>query len=198
MVKKWIVNAVRGKNNISDADAVVLEYGLSKIFLFLVDAVFTMILGYLLEIIVESIIFQVLYMIMRMYAGGYHADTERKCKIYSALVTVASLAAIRFLPERARLLFLIALIASIVVAVLSPVEAVNKPLSDAERDIYHRRTIVIVAVADLAMLLSMVFGNGVIYKPIVVGLIVVCFLMVIDVRSNKRMCKTRLQEISHE
>ena len=191
MVKKWVLNVVRRKNNISDADAVVLEYGLSKIFLFLEDAVLTMILGYLMGIIVESIMFQGFYTLLRMYAGGYHADTERKCKIYSGLVTVASLTTIRFLPGRVWLLFFIALIASIVVAVLSPVEAANKPLSDAERGIYHRKTVMIVAVADLILLLSMVLGIDAFFKPLMVGLLIVCFLMIIGVGSDKRLHKIR-------
>lgn len=151
MVKERIVSAVVKSNNVPDENIVVLEYGLSKIFMLLEDAVFTLVLGYLLGIIVESIIFQILFMLLRMCAGGFHFESKRKCQIFSALVTVVSLLGIRFFPGNFNGSVVFTLLAGIIIVVLAPVEAVNKPLSDAERSIYHRRAIIITITASLIL-----------------------------------------------
>ena len=72
MVKRRIISAIIKNSNVQDENIVVLEYGLSKILMFLEDAVFTLVLGCLLGVIVESIIFQILFMLLRMCAGGFH------------------------------------------------------------------------------------------------------------------------------
>ena len=192
MVKKRIVDTIVKNNKVSDEDLVILEYGLSKMFMFLEDVVFTLVLGYLLGVIVESIIFQILFMLLRMYAGGYHAETERKCKIYSVLVTIISLILIRILPDGIWISFPFVFAASIVVAMLAPVEAVKKPLSDTERKINHRRAAIIVAMADLILIFDLMFSNFVFYKPIMIGIYGVCIFMVIGKISNKRAHETKI------
>lgn len=82
MVKKWIVDIVVKNSNVSDEDIVILKYGLSKMLMFFADTIFTLILGCFLGIVIESIIFQILYMLLRMCAGGYHFETEGKCKFF--------------------------------------------------------------------------------------------------------------------
>lgn len=180
------------QEKLPDGDIVILEYGLSKLFKFLEDLVFTLVLGYLLGIIVESIIFQILFMLLRMYAGGYHSETEWKCKIYSMLVTVASLIFIRFLPDETWISSLFVLVSSVVVVMLAPVEAIKKPLSDAERKINHRRSVIIIAIADLILAFDLMCGSFVFYKPIMVGIYGVCIIMVIGKISNKRAHETEI------
>ncbi|MBD5473794.1 MAG: accessory gene regulator B family protein [Lachnospiraceae bacterium] len=192
MIRKKIINAFLKKYNVRDEDAVILEYGLSKMFMFLEDVVFTLVLGYLLGIIIESIVFQTLFILLRMYAGGYHSETEEKCKIYSALVTVSSLVLIKFLPDGTWLSFLFILAASALISILAPVEAVKKPLSDAERKIYCKRAVIITVIADVILAFDLILGGSIFYKPIMVGLYGVCIFMVIGKISNKRAHETKI------
>lgn len=192
MVKKRIVDTIVKNNKVSDEDLVILEYGLSKMFTFFEDVIFTLVLGYLLQIIVESIIFQTLFILLRMYAGGYHSETEEKCKIYSALVTVSSLVLIKFLPDGTWLSFLFILAASALISILAPVEAVKKPLSDAERKIYRKRAVIITVIADVILAFDLILGGSVFYKPIIVGTYAVCIFMVIGKIGNKRAHETKI------
>ena len=185
MVKRRIISAIIKNSNVQDENIVVLEYGLSKILMFLEDAVFTLVLGCLLGVIVESIIFQILFMLLRMCAGGFHFESKRKCQIFSALVTVVSLLGIRFFPDNLNAAVVVALLAGIVIVVLAPVEAINKPLSDMERNIYHKRTVIIVIAAGLVLVLDLMFGNYIFCKPIMVGIFAVSILMVIGKMGNK-------------
>ena len=118
MVKRRIISAIIKNSNVQDENIVVLEYGLSKILMFLEDAVFTLVLGCLLGVIVESIIFQILFMLLRMCAGGFHFESKRKCQIFSALVTVVSLLGIRFFPVNLNAAVVVTLLAGIVIVVL--------------------------------------------------------------------------------
>lgn len=192
MIRKKIINTFLKKYNVQDEDAVILEYGLSKMFMFLEDVVFTLVLGYLLGIIIESIVFQTLFILLRMYAGGYHSETEEKCKIYSALVTVSSLVLIKFLPDGTWLSFLFILAASTLISILAPVEAVKKPLSDAERKIYRKRAVIITVIADVILAFDLILGGSIFYKPIIVGTYAVCIFMVIGKISNKRAHETKI------
>ncbi len=185
MVKRRIISAIIKNSNVQDENIVVLEYGLSKILMFLEDAVFTLVLGCLLGVVVESVIFQITFILLRMCAGGFHFESKRKCQIFSALVTVVSLLGIRFFPGIFNASVVSALFAGAIIIALAPVEAANKPLSDAERNIYHKRAVIITITASLIVIVARIFGNYVLCKPIMAGMYMVCVLMVIGKAGNK-------------
>lgn len=113
MIKEWIIDSILKNNDLSKEDKVILRYGLLKIFLLFEDAVITLFFGYLLNIVIESIIFQVLFILLRMYAGGCHSKTEWQCKVHSILVTIIALLCIKLMSDDRNLAVTVTLVCSI-------------------------------------------------------------------------------------
>lgn len=185
MNKEKFVNAIAQSINLSKEDTVILSYGLKKIALLIEDAVFTIAVGWFLGITALSIVFQISFMLLRMYGGGYHSETELKCKVHSAIVTVASLLCIRVLADKSWWSFLLFILASIAVMMLSPVEAKNKPLSEKERKINHRKTIYIAIMLNIFVAISWVYHLRYFYA-IAVAVYAACILMVMGIISGKK------------
>ncbi len=191
MIKEKLVDAIAQSNNLSKEDTVILRYGLKKIILLLEDAVFTIAVGWLLGITALSIVFQVSFMLLRMYGGGYHSKTELKCKIHSTIVTVVSLMCIRVMVHKLWWNVWLFILASIVVIILAPVEAKNKPLSEKERKINHWKTVCIVIILDLFAAISWIYELSFFYA-IAVAVYAACILMVMGLQSEKKDKKRRV------
>lgn len=185
MNKSKFVNAIAQSNNLSKEDTVILEYGLKKTALLLEDMVFTIAIGCLLKIMALSIVFQFSFMLLRMYGGGYHSETELKCKIHSAIVTVLSLLCIRGWISRSWWSAGLLLLVSIVVMILAPVEAKNKPLSAKERNINHWKTVFIVVILNIITVISQICGLD-FYYAIGAAVYAACILMIMGIQSEKR------------
>lgn len=158
MIKQKLVSTIAQSNNLSKEDTVILSYGLKKIALLLEDAVFTIVIGWLLGITALSIVFQISFMFLRMCAGGFHSKTELRCKIHSAIVTVVSLTGIRVLVNESWWSTWLLILVSMAVMILAPVEAKNKPLSEKERKINRWKTVVIVILLNIIAIVSLNFG----------------------------------------
>lgn len=191
MIRENFVNAVARSNNLSKEDTVILQYGLKKIIMLVGDAIFTIIVGWILGITTLSIAFQIAFMLLRMYAGGYHSKTELQCAVHSTVVTVVSLISIRWMVNRLWWSGLLFVLISMVIMVLAPVEAENKPLSAKEKTINHRKTIGIVLLFDLIAIMSHVFNWNLVYA-ISAAIYAACILMIMGIsvqRNDKRKNK---------
>lgn len=185
MIKEKLVKAIAQSNNLSKEDTVILSYGLKKIALLLEDTVFTIVIGWLLGITALSIVFQISFMLLRMYAGGFHSQTELRCKIHSAIVTVVSLIGIWVLVNNSWWSTWLLILVSVVVMILAPVEAKNKPLSEKERKINHRKTVCIVILLNLIAAVSQILGLNFFYA-IAVAVYAACLLMLMGIHSEKK------------
>lgn len=188
MFKENFVNAVARSNNLSKEDTVILQYGLKKIIMLAGDAAFTILIGWFLDITMLSIGFQISFMFLRMYAGGYHSKTELQCTVHSVIVTVVSLVGIRMMVEKMWWSNLLFIFVSVVIMVLAPVEAENKPLSGKERAVNHGKSIIFVLILNLIATVSRIYGLNFFYA-IAAAVYAVCILMIMGIFANK---------ISHE
>lgn len=130
-------------------DSMILEYGLKKIGVFIEDIVFTLICGWILGIILESMIFQVSFMMLRIHAGGYHAKNEQQCKVQSAIVTVLALVCIKEISFVTWHRYLAVVLTSIFIAAKAPVETPNKPLTIKEKYVFHKKSCIIIALLNI-------------------------------------------------
>ena len=141
MNKGKILNAIAQNNSLSETDTVILTYGIKKIAATLLDVIFTLIIGSLFGIVVESMVFQISFMVLRTYAVGYHSKTKFRCEISSAIITIISLACISNLRNVIFNYRWITVLIAIVIGIVAPVEAKNKPLSSGEKRVYHSKVI---------------------------------------------------------
>lgn len=93
--------------------------------------------GVLLRQLVYSVIFLVVFLLIRSYAGGYHSKSALKCYVMSVVCFVASCilkkALEKFALCRWWVVCGISMIMVIAIICLSPVESANKPLTPEQR-----------------------------------------------------------------
>lgn len=129
--------------SISAEDKELYEYGLRKIASTTLNVLTTFVIGFVLGMIWESIIFMLSYIPLRSYAGGYHARTPLRCYICSVILIVGILICVQYVPYNAILLGSSILVASIIIFIFAPFADENKPLDEAEAKVFRKRTRII-------------------------------------------------------
>lgn len=95
-------------------------------------------IGVLMNMTWECVAFWLVYMVLRKYCGGFHFSTSLKCYLSSCVMCPVVLLFIRFVPLGPIWLLAITLISAIILLIVSPVEAQNKPLDGKEKVVFGR------------------------------------------------------------
>lgn len=139
-----LLTDVLAENNVLPAaDKPIYAYGFHQLWFSAVNLATTVALGLLVGMVWESLLFLAVYIPLRKFAGGYHADTESRCYVISTLLLCLPLCVIhgiRVLEMGAAALLLPLLLASGCIAFLAPVDTENKPLDQAEIEAYRKRS----------------------------------------------------------
>lgn len=98
-------------------------------------------LGLCFNLLVESLVFYLSFIVIRKFAGGYHAKTPTRCYIISIITIVLMLCIIKWILIINYLsiyysLFFSELVCVLILCFLSPLDTENKLLNGIERTIY--------------------------------------------------------------
>lgn len=153
-----VVTAMVRRGMVEESRKIVCKWGMTYFF----DTVFNIflfaVIGILTGMPAETALFTVSYIILRVYAGGFHASTPERCCICSLMLLSAALF-ITDNAERAGIIFHIMTAAAVIIlTILSPVSSENKPLTDGERRSYRRRALLIL-LAELTVSAAAVYLN---------------------------------------
>ncbi|WP_409229111.1 accessory gene regulator B family protein [Gudongella sp. SC589] len=145
MTSKKIADLMVQSEIISVEDKDLYEYGLHQSFILLANIFTTILVGWIFNMMIESIIFLLAFVPLRSYAGGYHAKTPLRCYVLSVVMISITLLLIR-MPVRGLLsVVFITTTATGTILVFAPVEDINKPLKQTEKKEYKRRISFILA-----------------------------------------------------
>lgn len=149
-IVKWMLN----NRIIEENKAVICRWGISHI----LDTVFNiatfLIIGILFKMPIETIIFTLGYIPLRIYAGGYHAKTPFRCWGLSNIILAVSLVIVQNAKKCYIVFGVLSLIAIVVLIVFMPVEDLHKPLDQNDRKKYKKRG---VAILVIEICISVVF-----------------------------------------
>lgn len=159
-----ISNRLYAASVIEESDKELYTYGFFILISRLFYLIVSVLCGLLLGVLWESVLFYMMFMLLRSYAGGMHAKTESMCSVLTTLSLLASICGIKVLNfvQNEKISLVILSIGAVCIIALSPLDTVQKPLEIAERDLYRRISIIIVAAYLMLALLMYVVGmNGV-------------------------------------
>lgn len=149
-IVKWMLN----NQIIEENKAVICRWGISHILDTVFNIVTFLIIGFLFKMPIETIIFTLGYIPLRIYAGGYHAKTPFRCWCLSNIILAVSLVIVQNV-EKCYIAFgILSLIAIVVLIVFMPVEDLHKPLDQNDRKKYKKRG---VAILTIEICISFVF-----------------------------------------
>lgn len=123
------------------------------------------ILGAMLGIFWQSILFYLLFSVLREYAGGIHAKTELGCMLSTTLVLFLSIGTLWYLLQSqnsAAALVLLSFGFGVVFS-FSPLDTPQKPLSAFERQYYRRVSIGLAAAYAILGIGAAIAGRSLLY-----------------------------------
>ncbi|NLK37879.1 MAG: accessory gene regulator B family protein [Epulopiscium sp.] len=127
-------------------DRELYEYGLRQGVIMLCHLITTVMLGLCFGMVVQSILFLVFYIPLRIFAGGFHTRSQLHCYFLTIAMTVAVLLLIRFISWTTPLCFGMSAISAVVIGILAPVEDSNKHLDEKEVEVYRKKAVIILGI----------------------------------------------------
>lgn len=140
-ISEKIINKFVSVEEMSHEDKVVLEFGFNIFVSHIMHTLIMLIIGTILGGFLDTVIFILLYSIVRKNAGGVHASTDKMCMIFSVFVMILGILLkniFAFVPFVYVIVLNLSL--SVVICLLAPVDDVNKPVDTI--NINHYRKIV--------------------------------------------------------
>ena len=123
----------------------------------------------------QAIVFYAAYSLLRIFAGGFHAETRWGCYIASVFCISVCFACMRYLEAGTISSVVLNLVNIGIVFLLSPVENHKKPLSSTERILFRKRTRKMLLIESVFLLLTYCFRISLFTKAITAG---ICFVTV--------------------
>jgi accessory gene regulator B len=112
-------------------------YGLRQGMFMILNLLTVIIIGLLLKMLWQGVLFTILYIPLRSYAGGFHCKTKLGCYIFSVFQLAISLSALKILPFHTFFYGLVLIWSSLGVFFMSPTPDKNKPLNREEMLTYR-------------------------------------------------------------
>lgn len=180
------------KHSIIEAeDAEIYQFGFNQLIFISINLITTVIIGIVFSMLFESIIFLVSYMVVRVYAGGYHAKTQFKCYIISSFFIVLALLGVKYIIWEGIASIVAITIAAIVIYKLSPVETPNKPLDEIETKIYKTKSRQRLVAIYVLCIMAKILDYEVIFKSIAMAIIILSFVLLIGQQINRHEKKEK-------
>lgn len=171
--------AARLKNRgiINDENIDVYTYGFELLFSFLFSTSVIILIGTIMSKILETLVFLSIFVILRSYTGGYHAETYAKCTVvtFSTYILVILLTVfIEFVPKSIYILG--TSLCLLIIGVLAPIENQNKKILSSKK-IRHKVTSIILGMAFSVIGLLFYRYNVAIVKAVLFSIIADVILM---------------------
>lgn len=139
MLEKLIAGKLAQTLNAGEEEREVYEYGLSAIISTVVTTIVLLIIGAMIRSIPETLMYIIVFTILRSQCGGYHAPTRIMCIVISSV----GLLLVLYVFSKIGWLHIMAVITLIGMAMLSPVDSPNKTIHKSKRLSFKIRSIVI-------------------------------------------------------
>ena len=172
---------------IQEDDIDKCKYGIDLFISSFLEILSILVIAAVLGDFIETVLLFVFFIPLRIYAGGYHADTKLKCYLitfvmYGFSYTLANITP----PEMFVLINVISTLFSlIIVLVKAPIIHINKSVNDIERRNYRKISIEICLVeTTIILLLTIAVPQNVIATYLTVGQVSVAISMLAAIVKN--------------
>lgn len=172
-------------------DKALYEYGIRQGILLVINIATAVLIGLLLGMFWQSIIFLLAYNPVRTYSGGYHARTPLVCYLLSIPMMVAVLMGIKMLHWNGYICAIALFCAVVIIEILAPVADPNKPINEREKIVYKGRARTYSAVFFGAALMLWVAGMQQVSLSIVMALGVAAVMLVLGAIKNGKIIEEK-------
>ena len=181
-----LLRYLRSQGLIDDSNDKIISYGLRRLYLLLIDTTVILVCSYLFGNLWAGLLFDAAYSTLRIYAGGFHANTEKSCFTLSYSCIFLCLLFIFYAHISSATMSIAYLIIGISVAIMSPVEHENKPLYPAEKKAYRKKCLFYLIVDTCTYILLLWNHLALFAKAIFAALALICLSQWVAVIQKRR------------
>ena len=178
-IAERIVGKLIATSVVEEVDRELYVYGffllITRFFFFLVTFAF----GGLLGIPLESVIFYIVFILLRSYAGGVHAKTEMACTVWTTLAMGISVALIKVLEDVSMNIVPLLLVGDLCLYLFSPLDSREKPLDASEQRRYKKVCYCLLAVYNAVIIVSELGNCLFLYYPVVCSILLEAVLLIV-------------------
>lgn len=186
-VPEKIVNSLIEIGTVSLEEKELYEYGIRQGILMVINVLTAILIGFVLGMAWQSIIFLLTYIPIRTCAGGYHASSQLTCYLLSIPFMFTALIGVKMLPWGGYLSFIALFCSAITIVLLAPVEDSNKPLDEIEKIVYRKKTRIVLAVLLTVAVLLWVLKLKQVSIVIIMALVVAAGMLILGaIKNNKK------------
>lgn len=179
-----IVEKLIAASVVEEVDREIYVYGffllITRFFFFLVAVTF----GFSLKIPCESIVFYIVFIFMRSYAGGVHAKTETACTMWTTLAIGAAIVTVKVIENSVGIVFPLLLLSNFCIFLFSPLESKEKPLDNYDRRNFRRICCGQLLACNIVIIASLKLSCPTVYGPVICGMSLVSVLLCIGKMCN--------------
>lgn len=181
---------------LEESEKDIYIFGVYQGAILLLNICTSLIIGVILNMVLEIIVYLVCFIPLRIFAGGYHAKTQFRCYIMSSFTTVIILLGIGFLQEKDSVWELICFVISLgIIWRFAPVADANKPLLCDEQVSYQKNVRrILILLAGIAGL-SYFMGGQMITAVIEVSVCFLSVILIMGLYKNKKHMKNDEMEL---
>lgn len=169
---------------IKSEDRELYVYGFWQGGIYIFNLASVAVVGLLFNMLPQCFIFIVSYGLLRPVAGGYHARLQRNCYLFSIILMIAVLCALRWLPWSNMVCLVMLLFSGTVIFILAPVEDENKPLDEQEQMVYKQRTHIILFLLSAIILFFLLIGKIQIASNITISVFASAIMLILGKIKN--------------
>ena len=178
-IAERIVGKLIAASAVEEVDRELYVYGffllITRFFFFLVTVVF----GFSLKIPYESVVFYIVFILMRSYAGGVHAKTEMACTVWTTVAMGSAVVIIKILEVLNGKTLLILIFSDLCILRITPLDTNEKPLTEQDKRWYRKICYVMVATCNLIIIAGAVLSIPLLCYPVVCSMLLEAILLVI-------------------
>ena len=192
VLAKKIMHSYSEKNMFKEDDEEIYVFGLNQLLTYLVNIITILFVGLVFGEVIEGIILTLSFVILRTYAGGYHATTPIKCFIGTVLILSLNLAIIKFVKLSSVVCLIVSIISGLIILLLAPMGCENKDLDQIEKVIYRKKVKVVWGIEFCIGVILLVLKCTTISKCIMLAHLTECISLILEAKSEKnKRCHIR-------
>ncbi|MBP1925460.1 accessory gene regulator B [Sedimentibacter acidaminivorans] len=151
-----ILNGFIEQRIISEEDRNIYEYGIEIAISYLLNFLTMITISFFMNMLIECIVFLIIFVPLKGYTGGYHAPNYIICFVISCLTVTAVLFATKYTSMQINqfILLLTMIMAGVSIYILGPIEDKNKPLTKNEY-VHFRAKIKIILIIEFILAIIM-------------------------------------------
>ena len=163
----------------------IIKFGIDMMITTIVAFIVAFIIAIIMGMIREGIVFLISIIMLRQYAGGYHASSQKVCAVLSCIIYLSGLIIIKNYTVYNSIQIMMCVISVFIIFLLSPVDNINNELTRSERKYLRKEVRFFLSSEVLIFVILLIKANEYWSGIIVISMMIVAILVLAGFIENE-------------